>query len=214
MTATEERDIIRRVLEGDTQAFEQLVAENERKVYALALKMVGNEEDALDMAQESFIKAFSGLKGFRGESRFSVWLYRLTYNICIDFIRKRKRTQTYALAYTDEDGETTELEIADESTDPVAIMETNQLRRVLAECVDALPPHHKEIIVMREITGLSYQDIARTLNISEGTVKSRLARARRKLAELLRRNPGFDEGTFIQEDRHTGEREVETHDFL
>ena len=211
MTALEEREIIHRVLEGDTQAFERLVAENEKKVYALALKMVGNEEDALDMAQESFLKAFSNLMGFRGDSRFSVWLYRLTYNICIDFIRKRKRTQTFALTYTDEDGEPAELEIADETTDPAAIMATNQLRRVLGECVDALPPHHKEIIVMREITGLSYQDIARVLGISEGTVKSRLARARRKLAQLLRGNPGFGEGTFAREDRHTGEREVETH---
>jgi RNA polymerase sigma-70 factor (ECF subfamily) len=212
MTALEERDIIHRVLEGDTQAFERLVAENERKVYALALKMVGNEEDALDMAQESFVKAFTNLRSFRGDSRFSVWLYRLTYNICIDFIRKRKRTQTFALTYTDEDGETAELEIADETTDPATIMETNQLRKALEECVHALPPHHREIIVMREITGLSYQDIARVLAISEGTVKSRLARARRKLAELLRGNPGFDEGTFLPNPRHTGEKEVETHD--
>jgi len=214
LTAPEERDVIRRVLAGDTQAFERLVEENEKKVYALALRMVGSPEDAQDIAQESFVKAYTSLGSFRGESRFSVWLYRLTYNICIDFIRRRRRNQTVALTVTDEDGETAELDIPDERCSPEAVVETRQLRKVLAECVEALPGHHREIIVMREITGLSYQDMAQALGISEGTVKSRLARARRKLAALLLAHPGFDKGTFPGLERPRGEKEVETHEAL
>ena len=94
MTREEELEIILRVRAGDTDAFEALVLEHQNKVYSLALRMVGNEEDARDMAQEAFIRAFNSLASFRGESKFSVWLYRLTSNICIDFLRGRATGRT------------------------------------------------------------------------------------------------------------------------
>ena len=97
MTREQEREIIDRVLSGDTEAFEALVLEHQNKVYSLALRMVGNEEDARDMAQEAFIRAFSSLTGFRGDSKFSVWLYRLTSNICIDFLRSRAKKRTVSI---------------------------------------------------------------------------------------------------------------------
>ena len=105
MTREEELEIILRVRAGDTDAFEALVLEHQNKVYSLALRMVGNEEDARDMAQEAFIRAFNSLASFRGESKFSVWLYRLTSNICIDFLRGRAKRRTVSLSWEDEDGE-------------------------------------------------------------------------------------------------------------
>ena len=114
MTREEELEIIVKVRSGDADAFEALVLEHQNKVYSLALRMVGNEEDARDMAQEAFIRAFNSLGSFRGESKFSVWLYRLTSNICIDFLRGRAKRRTVSLSWEDEDGDEGELEIPDE----------------------------------------------------------------------------------------------------
>ena len=124
MTREQEREIIGKVLSGDTEAFEALVLEHQNKVYSLALRMVGNEEDALDMAQEAFIRAFNSLSGFRGDSKFSVWLYRLTSNICIDFIRSRAKKRTVSMTWTDEEGgDAGELEIPDETWSPETQLE-------------------------------------------------------------------------------------------
>ena len=97
LTRQEEQEIIQKVLSGDTEAFEALVLEHQNKVYSLALRMVGNEEDARDMAQDAFIRAFNSLEGFRGDSKFSVWLYRLTSNICIDFLRSRAKKRMVSM---------------------------------------------------------------------------------------------------------------------
>lgn len=128
MTREEELEIILKVRSGDTEAFEALVLEHQNKVYSLALRMVGNEEDARDMAQEAFIRAFNSLGSFRGESKFSVWLYRLTSNICIDFLRGRAKRRTVSLSWEDEDGEEGELEIPDERFSPEARLERTELR--------------------------------------------------------------------------------------
>jgi RNA polymerase sigma factor (sigma-70 family) len=207
MTAAEEMDIIERVRSGDTDAFEALVLDNQKKVYNLALKMTGNENDALDISQEAFIKAFIGLKNFRGDSRFSVWMYRLVYNLCIDFSRKKQRSETSSLTYINEDGEYADLEVPDLRYAPESEAEKRELRQAVADGIDALPPKHKEILIMREVAGLSYEDIARTLNISEGTVKSRLSRARLSLASILSHY-----GTFYRSGRHIGSKEVEERD--
>ena len=129
MTTEEELKIIKQVTDGDTDAFEGLVLANQKNVYNLAFKMTGNEEDALDISQDTFIKAFEQLSGFRGESRFSVWLYRLTYNLCVDFLRKRQRTKESPLTYTDDDGDVAELQIPDMRSLP----ERDALRRELRE---------------------------------------------------------------------------------
>ena len=203
MTVSEELDIIDKVLKGDTDAFEALVLDNQKKVYNLALKMTGNENDALDIAQEAFLRAYTGLKGFRGDSRFSVWLYRLVYNLCVDFTRKKQRTPVTPLTYTDDDGELADIEVPDTRYEPESVAEKRELREAVTRGIDALPPRHKEILVMREVTGLSYEDIASALQISEGTVKSRLSRARQNLAGLLAQY-----GTFFTESRHKGMEEV------
>ena len=143
LTRQEEREIIEKVLSGDTEAFEALVIEHQNKVYSLALRMVGNEEDARDMAQEAFIRAFNSLTGFRGDSKFSVWLYRLTSNICIDFIRSRAKKRTVSMTWTDEDGDDAgELEVPDERFSPEAQLERTLTRESVRRGLDSLSPQY------------------------------------------------------------------------
>jgi RNA polymerase sigma-70 factor (ECF subfamily) len=204
MTSAEELLVIERVNGGDTGAFEELVVDNQKKVYNLALKMTGNENDALDISQEAFLKAYTGLKNFRADSRFSVWMYRLTYNLCIDFIRKKQRTPSSSLTYLDDDGEAIELEVPDFRYSPENEAERRELREEIAGGINRLPVKHSQILVMREITGMSYYDIADTLGISEGTVKSRLSRARQGLVNILNKN-----GTFSTDNRLKSSKEVD-----
>ena len=185
MTREEELEIIVKVRSGDADAFEALVLEHQNKVYSLALRMVGNEEDARDMAQEAFIRAFNSLGSFRGESKFSVWLYRLTSNICIDVLRGRAKRRTVSLSWEDEDGDEGELEIPDERFSPEAGLERSELREAVRRGLEQLTPEYREILLLREINGLSYDEIGRALNLEEGTVKSRIFRARKKLCEIL-----------------------------
>ena len=204
MTAEEEIKIISDVLGGDINAFENLVMENQKNVYNLALKMTGSEEDAQDISQDAFIRAYRRLGSFRGDSRFSVWLYRLTYNLCVDFLRKRPRDKVISLTYEDEGEESHDLEIPDMRNLPEDSLIRRELRETIAKSINELSPPHKEILVLREITEMSYGDISETLRISEGTVKSRLARARLNLATIL-----IDKGTFPESLRHMWQEEVE-----
>ena len=194
MTIEEEQQIIKKVLDGDGNAFEDLVLGNQKNVYNLALKMTNNEEDALDISQEAFLKAYRQLDSFRGESKFSVWLYRMTYNLCIDFIRKRPKSNIISLSFEDESGEAQEFEIPDLRSLPEDSVYRKELRQTIAESINELGSKHREILVMREITGMSYTEIAETLKVNEGTVKSRLARARESLANILVEKGTFPEG--------------------
>jgi len=194
MTTQEEKDIIKKVTGGNKNAFEELVLANQKNVYNLALKMTKNEEDALDLSQEAFIKAYRQLSGFRGDSKFSVWLYRLTYNLCIDFLRKNSGAKTISLDYEDNTGDIKPLEIPDLRNLPEDNAIRSETRKNIAESIKELPDNHREILVMREITGMSYEDISSALGISAGTVKSRLARARERLIEILCKKGTFPEG--------------------
>ncbi len=186
MTREQEREIIEKVVAGDTEAFEALVLEHQNKVYSLALRMVGNEEDARDMAQEAFIRAFNSLAGFRGDSKFSVWIYRLTSNICIDFLRSRAKKRTVSMTWADDEGgEAGELEIPDETWSPAERLERSETRESVRRGLDSLSPQYREILLLREINGLSYDEISEALGIEPGTVKSRIFRARKKLCDFL-----------------------------
>ena len=204
MTSEEELEIRKKVLDGDKNAFEELVLANQKNVYNLALKMTGNEDDALDISQEAFLKAYRQLDSFRGESRFSVWMYRLTYNLCIDFLRKRPRSQIISLTSQDSEGDVHDLEIPDVRNLPEDSVFRRELRKEIAASIDELGKSHREILIMREITGMSYTEIAEALGLSEGTVKSRLARARINLANIL-----SEKGTFPRDFRHNDREEVE-----
>ncbi len=185
MTREEERALIDRVLSGETDAFEPLVAENQKQVYHLALWMLENPEDASDAAQEVFLRAYRSLDSFRAESRFSVWLYRLTSNICIDMLRAQRRRQTFSLSVGEEEGEVQELEIPDRRFSPETALERAQLREAVRQGLDKLALEYREVLVLREIQGLSYEEIGQVLGLETGTVKSRLFRGRQKLCKIL-----------------------------
>lgn len=192
-----------RAAKGDKKAFEELVRANQTNVYNLALKLMKNTEDASDAAQESFLKAYLKLSTFRGDSKFSVWLYRLTYNTCLDMIRKRHQDNVISLNPETEDGKETEIEIRDDSPGPEELYEQRETQSIIRREMARLPEEQYRILVMREISGMSYSEIADTLGITEGTVKSRIFRARSKLSELLQKN-----GTFSDMFRQKERREV------
>ena len=185
LSPAEELELIEKVRSGDHDAFEPLVREHQKKVYNLALKLLRDPDDAEDAAQESFIKAYTSLDGFRADSRFSVWLYRITYNICLDFLRRKKRENEVSLSTDDDEGREMELQIPDERSSPEKEYEKAELRALIREGLDTLTPEHRQILIMREISDMSYADIASALGLSEGTVKSRISRARHSLAEFL-----------------------------
>ena len=177
--------IVRKVLQGDVNAFEKLVTEYEKGVYAIALRMTGNPEDASDMTQEAFIKAYNSLQSFRGDSKFSVWLYRIASNVCLDFLRSRSRKPTVSLSVEDDEGEETQLDVADESQSPELLLERSLTRDAVQRGLQALAPDYRQILLLREIQGLSYEEIADVLQIEVGTVKSRIFRARKRLCAFL-----------------------------
>ena len=201
----EELALIEKVRAGDPDAFEPLVIEHQKKVYNLALKLLRDPDDAADAAQDAFIKAYTGLDSFRSDSRFSVWLYRITYNICLDQMRRKKRANEVPLTYEDEDGNEAELPIPDESASPDREYEQAELRELINKGLDSLSPEHRQILIMREISDMSYTDIAEALSIEEGTVKSRISRARRSLAEFL-----YAHGTSGGLSRHKNGKGAET----
>ena len=185
MTREQEAQIVQRVLQGDVNAFEKLVLEYEKSVYAITQRMTGNAEDAADMTQETFIKAYNSLSSFRGDSKFSVWLYRIATNVCLDFLRSRSRKPTVSLSMEDDDGEEVELDIADESQSPERLLERGLTRDAVRRGLNALSPEYRQILLLREIQGLSYEEIADVLTLEVGTVKSRIFRARKRLCAFL-----------------------------
>lgn len=188
LTHEEEMRIIAKVLDGDTNAFEALVIDQKKVVYNLALRMLGNEEDAYDISQDAFLKAYTNLSSFRGDCKFSSWLYKLTTNLCLDFIRKRNRHKVVPLVFEDDDGDSEYMEIPDETYSPESLTEQKQLRESVRNGLNQLPPQQREILVLREIGGLRYDEIGRQLDLEEGTVKSRIFRARKKLCDILSRD--------------------------
>lgn len=185
MTREQEAAIVRKVLGGDANAFETLVLEYEKNVYNIALRMTGNSEDAADMTQEAFIKAYNSLQSFRGDSKFSVWLYRIVSNVCLDFLRSKNRRPTVSLSVEDDDGEDAQLDVADESQTPELLLDRKLTRDSVRRGLDSLPPDYRQILLLREIQGLSYDEIAQALSLEVGTVKSRIFRARKRLCTFL-----------------------------
>ena len=185
MTRKEEAALVQRIQNGDADAFAVLMEEYQKKVYLLALRTVGNPQDAEDMTQEAFLRAYRSIHSFRGDSKLSVWLYRLTTNLCIDLLRSRGRKPAVSLTVEDNDEDTQELDVTDERYDPEEIFQRRELQRAVQRGLAALPEDYRVILVLRELEGLSYAEIGEVLGLEEGTVKSRLFRARKKLCAFL-----------------------------
>ena len=188
MTREEELEIIGRVQQGDANAFELLVLEYEKNVFNLALRMMKNREDAMDAAQDAFLKAYNSIDNFRGDSKFSVWLYRIVSNVCLDALRKRSRRAENSLSVEDDEGDETQLDIPDEDLSPQTLLERKLSIEAVRRGLDSLPRDHRQILLLREIQGLSYEEIGQILDLEPGTVKSRIFRARKKLCAFLIRD--------------------------
>ena len=183
---SEDLEWVQRSQDGDQEAFSELVRKYQKRVYYLAYGMLGNREDALDIAQEAFLKAFRSLKGFQGGGGFYTWLYRIAYNLSIDFMRKEWRKKN--LEYRDNQDLTEEEDPVirvPSSSHPGQEMAQKELNRVIMDAIQSLPEQHRSVILLREIEGLSYEDIAKTLGIRKGTVMSRLHYARQELQKNL-----------------------------
>ena len=183
-----ESELIRLARQGDRDAFGQLAARYEKPVYHQALRLVGNAQDAADVTQEVFFKAWRTLPSFRGDCALSTWLYRLTDHAAIDLLRReKKRTGTVSL--DDDHQPVSDLPRSDIS--PEEQTEQRERQQAVADALAALSPEHRRVLVLREISGLSYDEIAQVLKLSPGTVRSRIARARAALADLLRKTELF-----------------------
>lgn len=181
-----ERLLISKAKAGDVAAFEQLIEAYQKKVYNLALRMTGNQEDAADLAQEAFIRVFRSISGFKEQSSFSTWVYRITTNVCLDEIRKRKNRKVISI---DEDihmddGEMRRQIVSDDPL-PDELAERAELRGIVNDAINSLPEDQRIVITLRDLNGLSYEEIAQILDIPGGTVKSRINRARQALRNVL-----------------------------
>lgn len=190
-----EQELAVRAGAGDQDAFEQLMRGNEKRIYNLALRMTGNPDDAMDLSQEAFLNAWRGLKFFKGESSFSTWLYRLASNVCIDYLRKQSRRREISPTVSLEEGEESPLDLPDERYSPEVLLERREKRRAVERGLARLNDGQRQVLVMRELSGMSYQEIGQALDLEEGTVKSRIARARMALRKILLADGNFFEET-------------------
>lgn len=188
MTDHREKDLIAKAKQGDMQAFEALILKHEKIVYNVALRMMDHSEDAKDISQEVFLKAYRNIKNFDERAAFSTWLYRITYNTCIDEMRKRKGKQSYSLEEEMENEEgSMQRQIADEGETPEESILREEQKSEIIQALESLSAEHKAAIILRDIKGLSYEEIAEILDLSLGTVKSRISRARNQLkSEILK----------------------------
>ncbi len=180
--------LIKQTLEGQTRAFDELVRRHSRKLHAMLMQMVGTEADAYDIAQESFLKAFRSLRYFHGQSAFYTWLYSIAANQARNFLRKKKRENSFSLD-NDEKGDMMEksADLADGNrvSDPVRQAHISDLKKKLESALNELSPAHREVVTLCDIRGMSYAEISELLHISEGTLRSRLHYAHRQLQGLL-----------------------------
>ncbi len=187
----EDRRLVDRAKGGDVRAFEALVRRYERWVFTLALRMVGDRADAEDMAQEVFLKAYRGLPGFRGGSRFSTWLYAIASHHCLNHLASRDVRSRRAGRVDGPAGARGEIPtpaidcVADESPGPDAALERGDLRRLIQGALACLTEEHRIVVILRDIQGMSYEEIAENLGVELGTVRSRLHRARTELKARL-----------------------------
>lgn len=183
---SQEVSLIKRSKAGDVESFEQLIASHQKRIFNIAYRMLGNPEDANDVTQEALVKAYCGIKNFKGKSSFSTWLYTIVNNACIDFIRKNRKTN---MIYLDREYETEEgvykVQLGDDEDTPEELFEKKEVQRLVHESIGELSYGHRKIIILRDIEHFSYKEIAQIFGCPEGTVKSRISRARECLKAII-----------------------------
>jgi len=190
----EDFDLVARCTQGDTDAFEPLVKKYQRKMVNIAYRIIGTYEDACEVAQDAFVSAYKNLKNFRGDSQFSTWLYSITINLAKNRAHKTRTEmgrQAFSLDETIKT-DTGEISVDLPSQDPSALdrLEQNDIQQAVQECINGLDYEFRAVVVLREILGFAYNEIGDILKIAEGTVKSRLFRARDLLRDCLRKIMG------------------------
>lgn len=185
MQNADEQLLLKQASRGDAQAFEQLMRTHEGRMYAVALRMCGNREDALDCVQEAMLRVYRAMGSFKGQSSFATWIYRITMNTCLDELRRRKvRTSSSLDALLDAGWAPT-----DEEDTPEKHSIASEQRRTIEQAIAALPEDMRAAIVLRDVQGFSYDEIANMLSANVGTIKSRISRGREKLRETLIKQP-------------------------
>lgn len=183
---------LKKLLSGDEKAFEEFIKENQAKVYRVALSMVRNPQDAEDIAQETFVKVYMSLSSFAGRSEITTWVYRIAYNLSIDFLKKHGKRAKITKTLDDPD-DTELLELSDDSFLPEDAFEKKEVKKDIYDALQSLPDEQRELIELKDIHGFSYEEIAEMLSIKEGTLKSRLNRGRLALKKILLKKWNIDE---------------------
>jgi len=186
----EDEELVKRCASGDREAFNDLVIKYQKKIFGVAYRFVGDPEEANDLAQEIFTAAYQNLKSFRGDSKFSTWLFQIATNRGknrFKYLKRRGFFTNKGSSETDDEGDQSHRAWPDQTANPEELLSGNQIRKAVREAIDELEPDHREIVILRDIEGLSYDEIARILDLPEGTTKSRLHRARMVVKEKLQK---------------------------
>lgn len=184
-SAADDVALVRAAQKGDMGAFEELVARHRDKIYARAYSMVRNEEEAIDLSQEAWVKGWQRLVQFQGDSSFTTWMTRITINLCLDQLRRKKRHRTESIEEMDEESGSVERQMPVVTVNPTERLERAELRVRIDRALSQLSEAHRTVMVLHEFEQMDYKTIAKTMNCSIGTVMSRLFYARRKMAVLL-----------------------------
>jgi len=184
-SSTDDQALVRAAQRGDMVAFEELVARHRDKLYARAFSMMRNEEEAIDLSQEAWVKGWQRLAQFHGESSFGTWMTRIVINLCLDQLRKQKRQRTESIEGMSEESGGVERQMPVVTVNPTAGLERAELRQRIDRALGQLSHEHRTVLVLHEFDELEYKEIAKVMGCSIGTVMSRLFYARRKMAALL-----------------------------
>ena len=184
-SVNQEALLIEKARDGDISAFEKLISLYEKKIYNYCYRMTNNHEDAEDLAQEVFIKVYRNLNKFKGNSKFSTWIYRIAYNTCVDKYRKKRKAKIFSLDYFNDEGVGNMQPVSDNPLPEDEVIQKERYERIQA-CIASLKPKYKTVIILRDIQNYSYEEIAEILQLPLGTVKSHINRARAALTDALK----------------------------
>ena len=184
-SAASDEQLVKAAQRGDMDAFEELVARHRDKIYARAYSMMRNEDEALDLSQEAWVKAWQRLVQFQGDSSFPTWITRIVINLCLDQLRRQKRRRTESIDAMDDESGGVERHLPVVLVNPTEGLERAELRARIDKALGQLSEAHRTVIVLCEFQSLEYKEIAKAMDCSIGTVMSRLFYARRRLASLL-----------------------------
>jgi RNA polymerase sigma-70 factor (ECF subfamily) len=184
-----EKLLIKKSQSGDVESFELLISSYDKRAYNIAYRIMGNEEDAKDMAQEALLRVFKSLKDFKGQAAFSTWLYRIVTNVCLDELRRRKNEKYVSIDSTiHTDSGELHMELCSDKETPENIYERVEQRELIKNAIKEMSEDYRSVIILRDIQGFSYEEISVILDCSLGTVKSRINRARTMLRDKLKQS--------------------------